>query len=167
MADVAAAAGVTKPVLYDHFTSKVDLYRALIGDIRDELLARGTEISRLPLAPEKRFRAAVEQFFCFAAENPAAARLLLIAPAADPAALTVHREIQEGATAGIARLLATLPRPPEGEKLLASAQYLKAGIHGLALWAMNHPGLATQDLVDMVTRITWYGLRSGGSRGTG
>jgi AcrR family transcriptional regulator len=164
MSEVATAAGVTKPVLYDHFNSKVDLYGALLGDIRDELLVRGAEISTLPLAPEKRFRAAMEQFFRFAAEEPAAARLLLISPGAESAALAVYREVQEGATAGIARLLGTLWRLPAGQNLLASAQYLKAGMHGLALWAMDHPELTVQDLVDVVTRIAWYGLRSGRSR---
>ena len=37
MADVADAAGVTKPVLYQHFPSKSDLYRELLGGISDEL----------------------------------------------------------------------------------------------------------------------------------
>src|SRR3954464_13684446 len=35
--DVAAAAGVTKPVLYRHFDSKRDLYLALLSRHRDDL----------------------------------------------------------------------------------------------------------------------------------
>src|SRR3954462_3334303 len=35
--DVAAAAGVTKPVLYRHFDSKRDLYLALLARHRDDL----------------------------------------------------------------------------------------------------------------------------------
>ena len=39
MNDVADAAGVTKPVLYQHFDSKRDLYQALLDEVGDRLLA--------------------------------------------------------------------------------------------------------------------------------
>ena len=38
MNDVADAAGVTKPVLYQHFDSKQDLYLALLDEVGDRLL---------------------------------------------------------------------------------------------------------------------------------
>lgn len=38
MNDVADAAGVTKPVLYQHFDSKRDLYKALLDDVGTRLL---------------------------------------------------------------------------------------------------------------------------------
>jgi AcrR family transcriptional regulator len=38
MNDVAEAAGVTKPVLYQHFDSKRDLYRALLDEVGTRLL---------------------------------------------------------------------------------------------------------------------------------
>ena len=38
MNDIADAAGVTKPVLYQHFDSKSDLYRALIDDVGDRMI---------------------------------------------------------------------------------------------------------------------------------
>ena len=40
MNDVADAAGVTKPVLYQHFDSKQDLYLALIDEVGKRLLPR-------------------------------------------------------------------------------------------------------------------------------
>lgn len=40
MNDVAEAVGVTKPVLYQHFDSKRDLYQALIDEVGDRLLGR-------------------------------------------------------------------------------------------------------------------------------
>lgn len=39
MNDVADAVGVTKPVLYQHFDSKRDLYQALIDEVGDRLIA--------------------------------------------------------------------------------------------------------------------------------
>jgi AcrR family transcriptional regulator len=43
MNDVADAVGVTKPVLYQHFDSKRDLYQALIDEVGDRLLANITK----------------------------------------------------------------------------------------------------------------------------
>ncbi len=38
MNDIAEAAGVTKPVLYQHFDSKADLYRALLDEVGARML---------------------------------------------------------------------------------------------------------------------------------
>ena len=38
MNDIAEAVGVTKPVLYQHFDSKRDLYQALIDEVGNRLL---------------------------------------------------------------------------------------------------------------------------------
>ena len=40
MNDVADAAGVTKPVLYQHFDSKRELYLALLEDVGNQLITR-------------------------------------------------------------------------------------------------------------------------------
>src|SRR3954468_18044925 len=39
MDEIARRSGVTPPVLYDHFDSKLDLHRRLLERTRDELLA--------------------------------------------------------------------------------------------------------------------------------
>ncbi len=61
MSGIATAAGVTKPVLYDHFASKDALFETLLRSIRDDLLAKGQAIGRSSASEEHRFRAAVEQ----------------------------------------------------------------------------------------------------------
>jgi AcrR family transcriptional regulator len=43
MNDIAEAAGVTKPVLYQHFDSKRDLYLALIDEVGARLIAAITK----------------------------------------------------------------------------------------------------------------------------
>ena len=43
MNDVAEAAGVTKPVLYQHFDSKQDLYMALLDEVGNRLLSAITK----------------------------------------------------------------------------------------------------------------------------
>src|SRR4029079_6061865 len=43
MNDVAEAAGVTKPVLYQHFESKRELYQALLDDVGERMVATISE----------------------------------------------------------------------------------------------------------------------------
>ena len=59
MDDIADAAGVTKPVLYQHFPSKRDLYLELLEDVGRQLLdaittATAAATTARPLAPPAR-----------------------------------------------------------------------------------------------------------------
>src|SRR5262245_567826 len=61
--EVAAAAGVTKPVVYDHFASKRELYFALMRQLRDHLVSGATHELAADAPPAERFRAAIANFF--------------------------------------------------------------------------------------------------------
>ena len=62
--DVAAAAGVTKPILYRHFASKKALYLALLERHRDDM---GSFAAAIPgVGPrEERLRAILEFWFAY------------------------------------------------------------------------------------------------------
>lgn len=51
MADVAAAAGVSKPLLYHYFSTKSDLYLAAVRSAADELRATTRPDPDLPIRP--------------------------------------------------------------------------------------------------------------------
>ncbi|MGH8139754.1 MAG: TetR/AcrR family transcriptional regulator [Steroidobacteraceae bacterium] len=155
---IAAAAGVTKPVLYDHYASKQELYVAVLEGVRDDLLARGKIISERRSGPEGRFQAAVGEFFRAVADRPEAIRVLLHAPQADAAAASLWRRVQEGATTGIAALLSTVWRPGEDWECAAAAEFIKAGLHALAEWSTRHPGCDHNELVSVVMQIVWRGV---------
>src|SRR5436189_4852273 len=84
VAEIASAAGITKPVLYDHFPSKQRLFVEVIEQARDELVGRGAVAMAAGEPLERRIRAAVEEFFAYVEENPEAARVLLVPPRGDP-----------------------------------------------------------------------------------
>jgi AcrR family transcriptional regulator len=79
---IAAAANITKPVLYDHFSSKQSLYIQVSKAIRERLLAAGRNALIFPQTFPARTRAGVEAFFIFGEKNPAAIRILLSPPQA-------------------------------------------------------------------------------------
>src|SRR3954453_20937637 len=62
--DVAAAAGVTKPILYRHFDSKRDLYIALLERHRADL-ASFTEAIPSEGSPAERLRAVLEVWLSY------------------------------------------------------------------------------------------------------
>ena len=48
MAEIADSAGVTKPVLYQHFASKRDLYSAVLNDVGNRLQRQRAQFADTP-----------------------------------------------------------------------------------------------------------------------
>jgi len=162
MDDIAAAAGVTKPVVYDHFGSKLDLYVRLTEGIRDELTSLGAAAMAADAAPEQRIRNGVEAFFAFVEQRPEAARVLLFIPQGEPELVDAARVVQAGATSAIAAMLAGDPALRAGERRLELyAEFMKQGIHALAEWWSQHPETPRAELVDAVMELIWSGLSAG------
>jgi len=155
---IATLAGVTKPVVYDHFPSKQALFLTVLETIRDSLLAKGKAIAQTGKHPEEKFRRAVDVFLEFVERDPNAARVLLMVPQGDPVAARLSRKVQAGASAGIASLLVASMRGSPPWRLQATAEFLKAGLHAIAEWQLEHSAAPRDDLVDVVMRLVWRGL---------
>ena len=76
MNDVASEAGVTKPVLYQHFPSKRDLYLELIEGVSGELAGAVTSAARSQPDARSQAQAALTAYFEFVEDNQRAFRLL-------------------------------------------------------------------------------------------
>ncbi len=150
---VADLAKVTKPILYDHFPSKQALYLTMLESYRDGLIAKGKAIAEAGDDPELKFRRAIDAFLEFVERQPDAARVLLTVPRGDAAAAKVSREVQAGASAGIASLLAVVMPGSSPGRLLAAAEFLKEGLHAVARWWLENPGLSREELVDVITGL--------------
>ena len=166
VAEIAAAAGITKPVLYDHFASKQQLFIELMEDIRDELTSRGAAAMHADADVETRVRAAVEAFFDYVEQRPAAARVLLVTPRGEPELTEAAALVQAQATAALTDLLvaeaALLPGARNRRRRIELiTEFLKQGLHGLAEWWAEHPDTPKRALVDAALDVAWSGLRSG------
>ena len=101
MDSVAKEAGVTKPILYDHFDSKKELYLALL---EDDLAALKDKVqTALDEAPgnRERVRASFEAYFEFVDEHANGFRIL------QQEAIGADRDLQE-------RVRARQGRHPQG-----------------------------------------------------
>jgi AcrR family transcriptional regulator len=159
MSAIAAAAGITKPVLYDHFASKDALFEALLRSIRDDLLAKGNAIGKSSTSEELKFRTAVDAFFAFVENQPEAAKILLIVPQGNPITVKLSRAVQKGATAAISQLLRSYLPPGGSWQYEAAGEFLKEGLHGLAKWWMSNPGPSRDEIVDIVMKACWVGFQ--------
>src|SRR2546422_5585895 len=67
MDDIAERAGVSKPVLYQHFPGKLELYRALLTTCADDLVERVRDAIARTSDNRERVAAAVSAYFDFVA----------------------------------------------------------------------------------------------------
>jgi len=74
--EVAQQAGVSKPIVYEHFGAKEGLYAAVVDREMDHLVARVIEGVSAG-SPRERFEAAVLAFLTYAQEEPAGFAVLV------------------------------------------------------------------------------------------
>jgi AcrR family transcriptional regulator len=159
MDDLAVAAGVTKPVFYQHFPSKRALFVAVLEDVGGRLLDVLTEAT----ASVETGRARVEQgfsaYFHFVANDRAAFRLLFGASARnDPEFADVVDRVLTDTAAAVSTLI-EIHGSDEHRQVLAHAVVGMA--EGISRHALTDPdGPHDPDhLADWVAELAWFGLR--------
>ncbi|MCF6476381.1 TetR/AcrR family transcriptional regulator [Nonomuraea sp. MG754425] len=163
MEGIAAAAGVTRSVLYDHFPSKRVLLITVLQEQNALLVEHvGARITGSG-SPNRRLRATLDAYFSFAEANPAARRLLFDhTDEDDPEIKAVRWGIRETRTRSVAvmlgRDLRRLGLDPDSEAAQAVVELLISGTDGLAQWWARHPGVSRDELVRSAMLVLWNGL---------
>lgn len=160
MEQLADAAGVSKPVLYQHFPSKRDLYLALLRDAVGELDAQVREALEGTASNRERVRGAISAYFDLVEDR----HFRLLFGTAELSETDV-RETVEGAMAGIAQTVATLIAEDAGLEPKA-AEFLASGLLGLAIdgarWWAAQERLDKDEAVRLLSQLAWRGLGSFG-----
>lgn len=105
MEDIATAAGVTKPLLYQHFMSKRALYLELIDDVTTRLIDALGSAADAETSFKRQIEAGLGAYFQFTLENQSAIRMLYDAPHDEELARGL-RSIQDAITEYITPLFA-------------------------------------------------------------
>ena len=157
---IAQRAGVTKPVIYEHFGGKEGLHAAIVEREMDALVNRVSEAMSQGSARE-RFEGAVVEFMTYAAEEPAGFAMLTREVPIGPARPGLTRVIDQL----IGRVGAIFSRE------LAHAGYDRkvAPIYATALlgrvtqvgrwWAAEGKAFSRDQVVRHVAALGWMGLR--------
>ncbi len=106
MDDIAELAGVTKPVLYQHFASKHELYVELLHRVSGELLDSLEAAATREETPFGRLLSGFRAYFAFVSQRTSAFELLFGAGAQrTPEFAGVIREVEQRAAAAIAEFI--------------------------------------------------------------
>jgi AcrR family transcriptional regulator len=158
MNDVADAAGVTKPVLYQHFTSKRQLYLELLEDVGARL---GQEIESATSSaggPHEQVEKGFVAYFRFVLENRSAYQLLFGGGSRRDAEFAeAVRRVEEHLAESVASLI-------EADIDADHRRMLAYGLVGMAegtsrFWVAEDLDIDPLILARQVADLAWAGLR--------
>src|SRR5262245_51650671 len=107
--EIARRSGVTPPVVYDHFESKLDLHRRLLLRTPEELLGLWAEYLQADAPIERQVVASVEAWASYVEGHPYAARMYFVETTGIAEIQAVHEQVQAEARAGLALILGAQP----------------------------------------------------------
>ena len=159
MDDVASAAGVTKPVLYQHFSSKRSLFVQLLDDVGHELLRELGAATGSANTGRQRVEEGFAAYFRFVTGNEAAFRVLFGASARNDPEFTqvVDRVLDE--TADALSHLIEIEGATEHRRVLAHALIGIAEATSRDALTDDGSGLDPALLAQWVSELAWFGLR--------
>lgn len=159
MNDIADAAGVTKPVLYQHFRSKRELYLELLREMGDRLGEAVGKATASAAGPRQQVEAGFEAYFRWVTENQGGFQVLFAGDTRRDRefvaeVLKVETEIADA----IAQLIVVDGLSEERRRLLAY------GIVGISEttsrhWLADDLDLGPAELAAQVAELAWAGLR--------
>ena len=157
MDDVAEGAGVTKPVLYQHFPSKRALYAELLDDTGARLLGRLAEATSRATSGRERVESGFRAYFEFAVGDRSAFRLLFgTSIRNDPEFARTVDQVLEAAAATISTLI-DIPASDDQRRVIA---YALVGMgESVGRHALTDLDVDGDELAAWIAELAWFGLR--------
>ncbi len=156
--EICRRSGVTAPVLYDHFASKLELHRRLLERTRDELLALWRDQLAGDEPAEVRIPRAIDAWAAYVQEHPYAPRMFFFETTGSPEIEAIHRQVQAQAATALGAIVG---RETESSDRLAAemaAEIMRSGLAGLAIWWSDHPEVPREEIVATGMNVLWIGL---------
>jgi AcrR family transcriptional regulator len=159
MDDIAERAGVSKPVLYQHFPGKLDLYLALLDQSVDELVASVHAALASTGDNKQRVAATFTAYFEYVAGEGQAFRLVF---ESDLSNETAVRERLERGQQECAQMISQMVSQDAGLDE-DEAQLLSVGMVGLAqvtarYWLTTRDHIERETAEQLVARLAWRGI---------
>jgi AcrR family transcriptional regulator len=159
MDDIAEHAGVSKPVLYQHFPGKLELYLALLDEHAEALVTTVREALESTTENKLRVQASMQAFYDFVSGEGEAYRLVFESDLRNvaPVRARVERANQQCAEM-IARVIAEDTDAPTDEAYL-----LGMGLVGMAevsarYWLGQQKAIPKETAEALIARLAWRGI---------
>lgn len=165
MDDVATAAGFTKPILYQHFSSKESLYNEIVEAAAAQLIDALTAATASTDAPRTMVEKAFHVFFEVVVNQTAAFRLLFLQPPVGES-VTELRRVETTLATFIEERIPLLEDRDHRRQLAASLVGMAEGAATAWLVQQEHAGwppIADGEIERLATRtatLAWGGLRA-------
>ena len=159
MDEIAERAGVSKPVLYQHFPGKLDLYLALLDESVDNLLDNLRDALRSNADPKQRVAATFGAYFEYVAGGGEAYRLVFESDLANETAVRDRLDrVQLECAAMVSQAVSEDTGLSEQE-----AHLLSVGLVGMAqvtarYWLGTRDHIPREAAEQLVARLAWRGI---------
>jgi AcrR family transcriptional regulator len=158
MEEIADAAGVTKPVLYQHFASKRHLYLELLDDVGGRMMDDIAKAVAAATGPREQVEAGFLAYFRFVDREANAFRLLFgSGTRRDEEFEQAVRRVEDSIAEAIAVLI-EMAIDPDHRRLLAHALVGMAEGMGRR-WVAEGEAIDPAVLAQRVAELAWAGLR--------
>jgi AcrR family transcriptional regulator len=159
MDEIADRAGVSKPVLYQHFPSKLELYLALLDQSVDELLQTVRDALSSTEDNRQRVAATFSAYFEYVESEGQAFRLVFESDLSNEAA--VRDRLERGQQA-CAAMISPMVRQDAGLDA-DEAHLLSVAMVGLAqvtarYWLSTRDSIPREAAEQLVARLAWRGI---------
>jgi AcrR family transcriptional regulator len=160
MDDIAERAGVSKPVLYQHFPGKLDLYLALLDQSCDTI----TEATRKALEAtednKQRVAATMQVFYDYVANAHGAFRLVFESDLNnEPAVRARVDRVTEETASLIADVIHDDTGLPDEESRLLAVSLVGMAQVSARFWLDDRRGISQRAAADLVSSLAWRGIR--------
>ncbi|MFC5287346.1 TetR/AcrR family transcriptional regulator [Actinokineospora guangxiensis] len=162
MDEIAERAGVSKPVLYQHFPGKLELYMALLEKHVDELISRVSSAMETTQDNKTRVRNAVRAYFDFVDGESQAFRLVFESDLRNEP--MVQDAINRATSASVDAITATITADAGLDEHRASL--LAVGLVGVSqvaarAWLDDERAVPKEEAIALISTLAWRGIGGG------
>ncbi len=159
MDEIAVRAGVSKPVLYQHFPGKLELYLALLDEHTSQLADRLRDALESTTDNQLRISRSVRAYFDFVDDPDGAYQLVFESDLRNEPA--VRARVEGSLTDCVSAIAAAIAHDTGYE--MKDAELLAVGVAGLAevgarWWLSSGGAVSKEHAVDLLIQLAWRGL---------
>lgn len=159
MDEIADRAGVSKPVLYQHFTSKLELYLAVLARHVDNLVSGVRQALRTTTDNRQRVRAAVHAFFDFIEHDGQGYRLIFENDyVTEPQVSAQVKVATEACTDAVFDLISHDSGLEPHRARMIAVGLVSISVDSARYWLNNDRPVSKDDAVEGTVQFIWGGL---------
>ena len=160
MDDIADRAGVSKPVLYQHFPGKLELYVALLDQSCDTIIDATNRALESTQDNKQRVAATMQVFYDYVANAHGAFRLVFESDLTNEPAVRARVErVTSECSAKIAEVISEDTGLSDEQSRLLAVSLVGMAQVSARYWLAEAGTIGQQDAAHLVSSLAWRGIR--------